>query len=172
MRQIPKAFSTGAQVFSMRAETKYIILTKKCSNSEILGRYTASYPTAQFDDDGIKNSAAELILKTELGGNWAILGYAPWKGIISLAKRDQILNIADYISGNSLPARLITPIKAALHPRKNDAGQTVAVSITNCTVGKSGILGLLIRNPKSEKFLFMSQYNGEEELSFTKIGND
>ena len=42
----------------------------------------------------------------------------------------------------------------------------------NCTIGKSGELELLIRNPKSESFRFMSQYNGECDLDFEKRGDD
>ncbi len=42
----------------------------------------------------------------------------------------------------------------------------------NCTVGKSPEVELLIRTPVSEKFTFMSQYNGERELTFEKRGED
>ena len=58
------------------------------------------------------------------------------------------------------------------NPRKNSDNKVVCVSITNCTVGKSGDMELLIREPAGENFFFMSQYNGECELSYEKRGDE
>ena len=67
---------------------------------------------------------------------------------------------------------MLTPAQAVLLPRKNNDGKTVCVSVTNCTIGKSGELELLIRNPRSESFKFISQYNGECDLAFDRCGDD
>lgn len=139
---------------------------------EILGTYVLKTPNTDFDDKNIAGSIAEAILTTNEGGKWALLGYAPWKGVISLNKRNQILNIADYISQNRLPARLETPIRAVLLPRKNDSGKTAMVSIINCTIGKSTELELIVRNPSSDNAVFMSQNMNETKLACSKIGND
>ena len=141
--------------------------------SEILGVYTANTDLSP-DERGVDapHGIAEMIVRTRGGAKWAILGYSPWKYLIPTYKRDHILDIADYVCGNTLAARLVTPMQAVLLPRKNDDGKTVCVSVTNCTIGESGEFKLLIRNPIGEHFTFMSQYDGEAELSYEKIGDD
>lgn len=156
----------------------YHSLEKGSAEIEIIGEYV---PTAAVgvtvtpygNDPAYPYGLAEAIVHTKEGGKWAVLGYAPWKGVIPSYKRDQMLNLADYISNNGLCARLLTAFPAVLLPRKhNENGKTVSVSLTNCTVGESGELELLIRNPIGENFTFMSQYNGEKKLDYVKNGND
>ena len=141
--------------------------------TEILGIYTAK---ADLDPNEKNITApygiAEMVVRTRKGAKWAILGYSPWKYLIPTYKRDHILDIADYVCGNALAARLVTPMQAVLLPRKNDNGKTVCVSVTNCTIGESGEFKLLIRNPIGEHFTFMSQYDGEKMLSYEKVGED
>ena len=115
---------------------------------------------------------SEAIVKTGKGGTWAVLGYKPWKGAISSLRRDQLLNIADYISGNSLCARLQTMTPTVLMPRKNRNGKTVCVSVANVSVGKSGKSVLMIRNSQSENFRFMAQNGVETFLSYEKKGEE
>lgn len=140
---------------------------------EILGKYYNTVPVLPFTND-INNpyGYSTVIFTTKNGGTWAALGYTPWKGIISFSRREQILNIADYISDNGLCARLKTPIQSMLHPRKNKEGKTICVSITNCTVGASGELDLIIRNPKTENFYFMAQRGVESKCNYEKVGKD
>lgn len=152
-------------------------------------RYGLIYPTddmevlAKVDTDTSKfppftDSAeypcgvAECVFETSKGAKWAVFGIALWNGVVNSRVITRILDIADHISGNALAARLLTLVQAVLMPRKNDEGNTVCVSITNCTIGKSGEITLLIRNPRSESFKFMSQYNGECELAYEKRGDD
>ena len=52
---------------------------------------------------------AEAVVPAKGGAKWVILGCKPRKGIISTAKRDRILNIADYIGEKTLAARLLSP---------------------------------------------------------------
>ena len=91
---------------------------------------------------------------------------------MSFAKREQILNAADTIRSRGLCTRLLTPVQAVLLPRKNSNGKTVCVSVTNCTIGESGELKLLIRNPEVESFTYMSQYSGSGKLEYKKCGDD
>ncbi len=142
--------------------------------AEIISAYVPaleSYP-AFFEGETYPFGVAEAIITLETGAKWAINGYCPWRGNIPTYKRDLLLNIADYISGNALPARLITPFPAILLPRKNEAGKVTCVSLVNCTVGESGEMELLVRNPAGDSFTFMSQYNGTTKLPARKVGED
>lgn len=143
------------------------------NTAEILGIYTteANIPP-HMEDPLAPYGIAEMIVHTKKGAKWAILGYSPWKYVIPTYKRDHLLDIADYLCGQTLAARLLTPMQAVLLPRKNSDGKTVCVSVTNCTIGESGEIRLLIRNPNGEHFTFMSQYDGEKALSYEKIGKD
>ena len=142
--------------------------------AEILAEYVSKIAdyTPLFEGETYPFGIASMILRTETGGKWAILGYQPWIGNIPTYKRNMLLDIADYISGNALPARLITPAQIGVMPRKNESGGVACVSLLNCTVGKSGEMELLIRNPTGERFTFMSQYDGEQELTYRREGDD
>lgn len=168
----PKGFEHWNSSCFAEGRNEAYYFTPYGADYEVIGRYSLNNETVKTEDSNISGHAAELIFKTEKGAKWAVLGYAPWKGIMSLAKRDQILNIADYISENSLAVRMNTPFKSVILPRKNPTGKTVSVSITNCTVGKSGQTELLIRNPLSEKFVFMSQNSREVKVEYEKRGAD
>lgn len=168
----PTDFTCWNSSFFTEGRNNVYYFTPGTSVPEILGTYTIQSENHILDDISIKESIAECILKTDNGGTWAILGYAPWKGIISLAKRNQILNIADYISEHSLSARLNTPLQSVLLPRTNSDGKTEAVSVVNCTVGKSGPLELILRAPASTNFVFMSQTISETAIDCIQSGND
>lgn len=156
-------FSYGKQ------ETYYLCDLSNCT--EIVGRYaTNSNIVPPLKDGGYGVSTA--IINMPKGGKWAVFGYMPWKGVISFARHEQFLNIADYISGNALSSRILTPMQANILPRVDKDGKTVCISITNCTVGESGDFKLLIRNPKTENFYYMAQRGVKKQLSFDKNGND
>jgi len=147
----------------------------ECTNptAEILGVFKNNVSLKPFfEDEENPYGIAELIFTTPKGAKWAVLCYRPWIGIVPMYKREHLLDIADYISGNKLCARLLSPVQAVLLLRKNKDGKTVSVSVTNCTIGRSGELELLVRNPAGEKFTFMSQYNGEKKLTFQKDKED
>lgn len=168
----PNGFEKYTSSFFTKGRNNIYRLETSGTDIELLGSYEKTHKSAMLEDESIVGSAAELILRTKEGGRWAVLGYAPWKGVISLNKRDQILNIADVIGEKRLPARLATPLRAVLLPRKDENGKTVAVSIINCTIGKSDELELVVRDPLGEDISFMSQYSGEARPSFTKRGDE
>jgi len=161
-----------ASSFVKGKNERYYLENPKCS-IDVLGYYSNILPLEKFTKmKEYPFGIASAIITNPKGGRWAIYGYVPWKGIISYQKREQILRGADFICGNNLVSKLITPSPAVVLPRCDKEGKTVCVSVTNCTIGDSGELELVIRNPVSEKFSFMSQYDGEGELDFEKQGND
>lgn len=119
-------------------------------------------------DESFSDCIAEAVVETGKGGKWAILAYAPWRGIVSTLKRDMLLNIAEYISDNGLCARLYTNTPFVLLPRKDENGKTVCVSFANYSMGKSEETTLMIRNPKTARFKYIGQYGTEQELSAEK----
>ncbi len=117
-----------------------------------------------------RDPVASAIFTTPDGAKWAAF-YDMWGRGISTAKRDQYLNAMEYISGKRFAGELVTPIQAVVHLRADDMGKTVAVSVTNCTVGDSGELSVIVRNPAGERFTYMGQYHSETELAAEKVGD-
>lgn len=152
---------------------------KECSRlyddtgrAEVIGTYTSDYETPYLKMGEDRNCGiAELVIETKQGGKWAIIGYQPWKGAISFARRNHLLALYDYLASAPLCARMTTPHQAVLHPRVDENGKTVCVSVTNCSISR--LIGgtLCIRAPKGEKFLFCSQYASPVELSARREGD-
>ncbi len=140
-----------------RSEKHYII--DKDNKTEVLATYYNTSPLDKFtDDDNFPYGISECIVKTKSGAKWGVFGFMPWKGVISYNKREQFLNVADYISDNALSARIITPAQALLLPRKDKVTHKVmSVSVINPTIGESDELEIIVRNPISKKAFFMSQ---------------
>lgn len=138
---------------------------------EVIGRYANSSDLQPFTKDGAYG-VSSLITKTKFGGKWAVFGYEPWKGVVSFARREQFLNAVDYVSDNSLATRLRSPVEAILFPRVDKDRKTVCVSAVNCTIGESGTFELIIRNPKTERFIFMAQNGIKKKLCYKKEGKD
>lgn len=111
---------------------------------------------------------ANAIIETEKGGKWAVFGTELWNRGVASEKKDQVLNVAEYLSGKPLAARLMTPWQAIIYPRVYDNGELAAVSIVNCCIGKSEELCVRLLNPAGDKFTFISQYGGEAELKADK----
>lgn len=169
----PKDFTAWKTSFFTEGKTDCYYLMKSTAPLEIVGVYEPTIPLdALTDDADLPYGISAAVMTTRNGGKWGILGYAPWKGIINTNKRDQILNMADYISDGSLCARLKSSEQAVLLPRKNKCGKLVCVSVINCTIGRSGEQQLMMKNPESEKFLFVSQYEPKQYLSFEKRGDE
>ena len=125
-----------------------------------------------FEDPALPYGIASAIVTTPRGAKWFVDGYHMWKAIIPTYKRERFLDICDAISGNALPARMVTSMPAVLYPRCNAAGETAAVSVINMTVGKSGPVAVRIRRPAGTRFVWMSQHNGEGICEVTQDGGD
>ncbi len=140
--------------------------------AEIVGVYTSdSLKKSVTGDENAPFGVAELVLDTAEGGKWAVIGYQPWKGAISKARRDHVLALYDYLSEHPLCARVTTPHQVILHPRVDENGQTVCVSVTNPTVGPMAGAVLCVRNPKGTRFTFCSQYAAPVELTARREGD-
>lgn len=133
-------------------------------NLEPLGKYATS--------NGVKldrEYAASAVFTTPYGAKWAVF-FDMWNRGISTEKRNQYLNAMEYISGKRFAAELVTPIQAILHPRVDETGKTVCASVTNVSVGDSGELSVIIRNPAGTNFTYMAQYYPETKLDAEDLG--
>ncbi|MBE6593704.1 MAG: hypothetical protein E7642_06895 [Ruminococcaceae bacterium] len=153
--------------FTAGRNNKYFMLGIP-EGCEVLGYYDKNMicPHA-CDDPELPFGYTSVIMTTAQGGKWAVMACDLWKGIVPSTQRNRILNIIDCI-GDKMPAKIISPIQANLMPRTDADGKTVSASVVNCTIGTEKNIELLIRNPKAERFYFMSQYDGECELTAKK----
>ena len=116
-----------------------------------------------------KFGLSAVIVTTSGGGKWAIFGNNPWTYKISFDRRNQILGAIDYISDKkAVKAILADPLKAIVRPRVTEENKIACVSLVNTTVGDSGELTLIIRDPESECFDFMCSDTLIEDLYFEK----
>jgi hypothetical protein len=160
---------TASQFTSGKNDAYRII--NKGANLEVLGVYYKTQ-TGKVFENAEEEYVSECILKTKQGGAWAVLGYRPWKGVMSSLRRDQLMNIADYISQNKVAARLDTFTPCVLMPRKNNNDKTVCVSVANVSIASTRKCTLTIRNPETENFYYMAQNGVESKLSYVKQGDD
>ncbi len=146
-------------------------LTDKTGRAEVIGVYTSD--TVKHDRNAFAPlGISELIVDTKEGGKWAINAYQPWKGLVSRARRDHLLALADYIGKAVMPARMLTANQAILHPRVDADGKTVCVSIANVEIGKSDEAVLAVRAPRGTTFTFSSQYLPDTVLEARREGDE
>ncbi len=151
----------------------YYTITKVPENAEILGTYKIKFPQATYSLPDAPHGYTSVILHNEQGGNWAVMGYGLWKSVIPSSQRNRLLNIIDYISGNAPAVRPDCPTQNIYLPRLcKETGKTMSVSVINCTIEPQNELEIIIRNPKTDRFRFVSQYDGEKELVANKVGED
>jgi len=147
-------------IFS-RGSSKYYALTDVSENSEVLGYY-----------DGENSAYTDVIIPVQGGAHWAVIGHALWKYIVPSYQRDRIINILDYIAPTALASRLISPVQAFVLSRVDKiSGMTLAVSLLNCTIEPQSQIKVLIRNPETKAFTYVSQYDGEVPLHFEETAN-
>ncbi len=133
------------------------------------------YETGHYGDhvtDENNRAVASAIITAPGGGRWAVFGNHVWNPIISSSGRDHILNVAEYLNPRRCTARLMTPAKGVFLPRENDKHQLSCISFVNCTVAKSDVLKVKVRNPVGIKACFMSQYNGKIDIELIKGENE
>jgi hypothetical protein len=104
--------------------------------------------------------------------DWAVFGYSLWGDIISFSKSRQIIYAADFVCGHTLPAIAESPEQLLVIPRIDNEGKTVCVSVQSITIGETGELAFIIRNPKGECFTFMSAKCAEFEIPYKKCGDN
>jgi hypothetical protein len=158
--------SSMSTIFSRGyGDSKFI--TEIPENVTILGRYQPHHLLPRLTENSdAPHGYSAVIVSTAEGGKIAVLASGLWKTTCHSTQRDRILNIMDCLG--YIPARIMTAHQAVIMPRVDSEGKTLAVSVTNCTVGYSDGIKVKIRNPKFEKFEFLSQYNGTSELEYEK----
>lgn len=156
---------------------RLIAATGAADRMEVLSAYHTARNIAAYERGEYPYGVAAAVVTTKKGAKWAIFGNAPWKGVMSFGRREQLANAADYICGDTLCARVKTMQQCALLPRKDENGKTACVSIANVMPGESGGYVLAVRNPRGEKFTLMRQGSDEEialsaEKTLTAGGNE
>jgi len=58
--------------------------------------------------------------ENELGGRVVVAGYAPWMFLYSADKREQLLNVADWLTRGALPVRVQEPVRLVPVARLSD----------------------------------------------------
>lgn len=119
--------------------------------------------------DSDKNAGiADAVTKTKYGKVGG-LGYNIRDNILSFDKRNQIIQICDYVCDGRLPAVLDAPYQAAVIPIVDSNGRTVSVTIFNCSVADTEEMRLIIRNPVGKRFDLMDENNLTKNLDFRRL---
>jgi hypothetical protein len=80
-----------------------------------------------------------------LGGRVVTFGYAPWTYLFSSAKRTQMVNAADWIAGNRLPALIPNVVRVTPVVRATKDRSKVAAVLLNTSFDESGELDVIFR---------------------------
>ena len=98
---------------------------------------------------------ASALLVLENNVRWAVIGSGLTDVIISSARRNQIINAADFICGHSLPALIENCDKLVNIPRVDSDGRLVCVTVLHHGIGKTeDDVKIRVRNPKGSVFIY------------------
>jgi hypothetical protein len=138
----------------------------ECSrpNAQILGKY---FEPTTGDIRGI----ATLAVDTPLGGRLAVLGFNGFETNVSSARRQQILNLADWVSRSRLPVVLETAAQVALVARVTRAGALRSVLLLNLTIDRTPPLSLRLRNIDGDK-ITLQHPPGTQDTPLTSKNSD
>lgn len=132
----------------------------------ILGKYR--HNTKPSDPIGGKIATAVIPMKE--GGKWAVFGYTLWRPVKTIAERDRILNVYDFLA-DCAPARILSPVQASISVRKDRNGAVLAVSLTNCSIGAEEQVKVFVKKPSGINAVFWGQYEKKEPLKMEPIRN-
>ena len=141
------------------------VLSALPKNAIILGRYKHRLQKMHEIDGKV----ATAIIPMSEGGEWAVFGYSLFKPVKNIAERDRILNVYDYLASTAC-ARILSSEQASINVRNNEKG-VVAVSITNCSIGKQEKVKVFVKNPVSDKAVVWGQYIDKCEAHIEKQEN-
>ena len=80
------------------------------------------------------------------GSRAAVLGFTGFDlQFISSSRVQMLYNIADWASGNTLPALPLEPVQCAVVPRLKQDGSLCSVTVMNCLIGKQKSFELRLR---------------------------
>jgi hypothetical protein len=105
------------------------------------------------------------VSENSLGGRVVVLGYAPWMFLESVAKREQLLNVADWMTAGSLPVRLSPAVAVTPVVRFDESRTRGAIILHNWGLDAVAGATLEIRAPQTRARLLTPE--GEEELQAT-----
>ena len=80
---------------------------------------------------GRQQGACLTAFENSLGGRVVVMGYAPWIFLHSVAKRQQLQNVADWVSRGRLPVRVDEPVRLTPVVRMSADGRRVAILLLN-----------------------------------------
>ncbi|MEG1441537.1 MAG: hypothetical protein RSC29_02635 [Oscillospiraceae bacterium] len=122
--------------------------------------------------DNSLQGCINAIVKTYKNSKWAVMGYGLWNGILSFDKRNQILNVIDYISENKMPVLLKSRNQVAVFPQVDDLGSVVSVSLLNCSIEDAFDMPFHIRNARGTIFTNYNAFENETRLKCTVNSNE
>lgn len=144
-------------------------VTDKDGTTEPLAEYRNLFTDENY---GVVDAIVHTRPKAGKPAKWAVIGYSLWETIISSIKRGEIVRACDEICDHTMPAVLVTADKCVVMPHTDKDGKTVTVSLQSISIGRTGKLTLVIRDPRSEVFALMGAYRPLSPLAFRKDGGD
>lgn len=96
---------------------------------EVLGDYV--------NGDGEPGGAATLLTETPAGGRLAVFGYPFWSPLVSSARRNQIFEAVDWVSGRTLPVRPEGFAQHVFFPCSLPDNRLQCVTVLNASIGPS-----------------------------------
>ncbi len=142
-------------------------LTTCPENARILGKYASRLPLEPITSSGdAPYGYASVMLTTRQGGTAAVFAYALFTGNVAFRHIARLLNAADALGTDLLPARILTAAQAYLFPRVEKHGsRTLSVTVVNTTVGEETYT-VAIRQPAGKHFHWMGMYTPDCSLSY------
>lgn len=106
------------------------------------------------DANGAETGIYTVGISLPNGGRVGIIGHNPWETVISSKRRTQILNLADWVSGLTLPVMIETACQIVPIVRAEADGSIRTVTLLNQGFDVSAEVRLCIRLSTSQKGLF------------------
>lgn len=103
-----------------------------------------------------------------LGGRVAVMGYAPWMFLQSAAKREQLLNLADWLTSGTLPVRVLATAAVTPLVRLSEDRTRGAVVLLNW--GLEAVEGLTVELRVPPLPVRLLTPAGEQDLGTTENG--
>ena len=101
------------------------------------------------------------VYENSLGGRVAVLGYAPWMFLESVAKREQLLNLSDWLTGGKLPVRIGPAVPVAPVVRLDGTRTRGAIVLHNWGLDAVEGATLQIRAPRTSARLLTPESEAE-----------
>ena len=115
---------------------------------------------------GENGRISQAIARLPEGGKWIFVGSSLRSHMTGSVKRNQLLTIADYLSGG-LPAYLETAAQAVVIPRATENGCFKAVTLLNISIDDTGELTLIVNRPVSDRFVLSSPDHEDRMLDYS-----